>query len=341
MRYALRDFGEADFSVKEQTDRRFVRAVEHRAAVALEGGGVLREIQRRERLVIRGEERQLRDLCERHTRHLARNALRPRQRQLNGQTHIRQTELRDDRAVRELHGGVHDALAVDNDLDVLGWQVVQPHRLDEFKALVHHGRGVDGDFRAHRPVRVRKRLFARHAAHFLELFPEERAARRGEQDFRDGVAVRRLHALENGRVLGVHRQDAHAFFPRRLHDDAARADERFLVRKGDVLSRVNGRERRQQADHAHNGGHNDVSAACRGALDEAVHAGQHPDARVRELCFQGFRRVFVERAYHFRMQGTRLLLKQVYAPVGRQSDNLGVDRRQNIDRLRADRTRTS
>ena len=50
MRNALRDLGKADPSVEEQTDGRFICTVEHRAAVALEGGGLLCEIQRRERL---------------------------------------------------------------------------------------------------------------------------------------------------------------------------------------------------------------------------------------------------------------------------------------------------
>ena len=156
---------------------------------------------------------------------------------------------------------------------------------------------------------MRKRLLARHAAHFLELFPEERAARSREQDLRDRVSVRGLHTLKDSRMLGVDRQDAHAFFPRRLHDDAARAHERFLVRERDVLSGVDGGERRQQADHAYNGGHNDVRAAFRGAGDQTVHAGQHLDVRVRELHAKLFRRVFVERAHHFRMQGARLLLQ--------------------------------
>lgn len=98
-------------------------------------------------------------------------------------------------------------------------------------------------------------------------------------------------------------------------------------------------ERRQQADHAHNGGHNDVRAAFRGAGDQTVHAGQHLDVRVRELHTKLLRRVFVERAHHFRMQGARLLLQQAYTAVGRQRDDFSLDRRQNIDRLRADRTR--
>ena len=41
----------------------------------------------------------------------------------------------------------------------------QMMRLDQFEALVHHGRGIDGDLRAHRPVRMLERLLERRGAH--------------------------------------------------------------------------------------------------------------------------------------------------------------------------------
>ena len=110
-------------------------------------------------------------------------------------------------------------------------------------------------------------------------------------------------------MLGIHRQDAHAVLLCSAHHQTARTHERLLVRQRDILARLDGRHRRQQADHADNRRHHDVRAALGGTGDQTVHTGQNLNIRVRQLNFQLLGCVFVHRADHFRMQGTRLLLQ--------------------------------
>ena len=110
-------------------------------------------------------------------------------------------------------------------------------------------------------------------------------------------------------MLGIHRQDAHAVLLCGAHHQTARTHERLLVRQRNVLARLDGRHRRQQPDHADNRRYHDVRAALRGTGDQTVHAGQNRNIGVCQLDFQRLCCVFIHRADHFRMQGTRLLLQ--------------------------------
>ena len=80
---------------------------------------------------------------------------------------------------------MHDALALDNDLDLLRRQAEQPHGLDELKALVHQGGAVNGDLGAHVPVGMLECIGPGLAGQLLPLHAEERPARGGQQDLGD------------------------------------------------------------------------------------------------------------------------------------------------------------
>ena len=56
-------------------------------------------------------------------------------------------------------------------------QPVEPHGLDDLKALVHQRRGVDGDLRAHRPVGVTQRVRRASSARKLLAGLTDRTAR--------------------------------------------------------------------------------------------------------------------------------------------------------------------
>ena len=156
---------------------------------------------------------------------------------------------------------------------------------------------------------MRQRLLTRHMPHLRGGLAEKRAAGRGQDDFRERIAMRGLRALEDGRMLGVDRQDLNTFVARRAHDQPTRAHERFLVRQRDVLARVDRGQRRQQADHTDDCGHNDIRARLRRTGGQAVHAGQHLDIRIREFDLEVARRLLLAGAHHFGTQRTRLLLK--------------------------------
>ena len=59
---------------------------------------------------------------------------------------------------------MHDRLRVHDDLDLLGPEIEQPPRFDDFQGLIHHGGGVDRDLLAHLPGGVVQRLFDGHSS---------------------------------------------------------------------------------------------------------------------------------------------------------------------------------
>ena len=90
-----------------------------------------------------------------------REAVGVRERVLDGKSHVRGAQLGLQRAVHELDGRVDDALRMDDDVDRVVPDIVQPVRLDHLQALVGEGRGVDRDLGAHRPRRVAQGLLRR------------------------------------------------------------------------------------------------------------------------------------------------------------------------------------
>ena len=96
------------------------------------------------------------------------------QRVLDGKSHVGGAQLGLEGAVDEPDGGVDDALRMDDDLDGVVVDIVQPVRLDDLQALVGERRRVDRDLGAHRPGRV-----ARAPAPGVTARELARASRRG------------------------------------------------------------------------------------------------------------------------------------------------------------------
>ena len=224
-----------------------------------------------------------------------------------------------------------------DNLDLLLRQIVQPHGLDQLQSLVHHGRRVGRDLRAHRPVWVLERLFPGDRAQFFCGLAEERAARSGQDDLIERIALARLHALEDSRVLGVYRQDVHALFACRLHDQSARADQRLLVGKRNVLAGINSGQRGQQSNHADHRGHDCIAVRMGRRCDQTVHAAHDRNIGIGKGDFEIACGGLVKRNAQLGMQCTRLLFEQLDIPIGGQCDHLGIDRGQNINGLCADR----
>ena len=78
-----------------------------------------------------------------------RAAVRVRQGVLDRESHVGGAQLGLEGAVDEPDGGVDDALRMDDDVDRVVVDIVQPVRLDDLQALVRERRGVDRDLRAH------------------------------------------------------------------------------------------------------------------------------------------------------------------------------------------------
>ena len=153
-----RDARERQRSVEEAGDRHLVGGDERRGRPRTLAPRLTGDAQRREPVLVRRAEVEPRDRHEVGGRGGRRVAARIRQGVLDRESHVRGTQLGLEGAVAEADGGVDDALRVDDDLDRVVADIVQPVRLDDLQALVRERRGVDGDLRAHRPGRMPERL---------------------------------------------------------------------------------------------------------------------------------------------------------------------------------------
>ena len=110
---------------------------------------------------------------------------------LDAVPHIRHRHLGDDAMVNIFHHGVDHALAVDDDLHLVGRHTEEMHRLDDLEALVHEGGGVYRDLGSHFPGGVSQ---GHGFGDGLQLFlgvAVEGAARGGQQDAADLIVVSR------------------------------------------------------------------------------------------------------------------------------------------------------
>ncbi len=136
----------------------------------------------------------------------------------------------------------------------------------------------------------------RHAMHFLDFFAEERTA---------GGAVSRIlsiglpfAACKIAECSGIHRQDAHAVAAALITRPPARASP---CSPAQCPCRLDGRHRRQQADHADNRRYHDVRAAfSAGQRSRPSSHRSKPQYRcLPAFDFQRLCCVFIHRADHF------------------------------------------
>ena len=72
--------------------------------------------------------------------------------------HVGDTELRLDAPVGELHHRMHNALRMNENIDVPVRDVEEDVRLEDLETLVHHGRRVHRDLGTHLPAWMGKSL---------------------------------------------------------------------------------------------------------------------------------------------------------------------------------------
>src|SRR6266566_8984382 len=140
---------------------------------------------------------------------------------------------------------------------------------DDFERLVDERGGIDRDLLAHRPGRMFERFGHRRARDPLGAPGAERAARRGENEPRELGRPAPRHALQDGAVLGIDRDDFAAALTRRLGDQLARHDQRLFICERDALAGTQGRERCFEASRANDAIHDDADIRMRRGLDEA------------------------------------------------------------------------
>ena len=227
---------------------------------------------------------------------------------------------------------------MDDRVDLTQRQTVEPHGLDDLKALVHQRRGVDGDLRAHCPVRVLERVGLRLSRKLLQAQAVERPARAGQNEALDLTAVAAaLQALEDRAVLAVDGDDLCTAALRRVHDELTRADEGFLIRKRDALFLLDRCECRLESDHAHHSGDDRVGVVRRGRSQKALHAGEHLGVCVGKPRAELARRILVIKHGKTRAKFPRLLFNEVNAFIRRQRNDRKPQLARHLKRLAADR----
>ena len=162
--HGVGDIIEAELILQIQRHRLFIGRVHRRAAAAAHARGLSRPLIAGKRGFIDGCKAELAAREKIKRRRGIFRARRVRQCQADGDTHIRRAQLREHRAVDKLDQAVHHRLPVDNSCNLLKRQIVQPHCLDHFQALVHERGAVDGDLRAHCPVRMFQGLCFGHSS---------------------------------------------------------------------------------------------------------------------------------------------------------------------------------
>ncbi len=127
-----------------------------------------------------------------------------------------------------------------------------------FEPLVHESRGIDGDLRAHGPVRVAQRVLRRCARNFLSVGESKRAAGRRYGDHFHIVARRGGQGLEDGVVFAVHGEQLGAGARRLGHEESACGDEALLVGKGDTPTRTKRRKGGREPGNSRNRAEHDI-----------------------------------------------------------------------------------
>src|SRR6266446_1771029 len=97
----------------------------------------------------------------------------------------------------------------------------------------------------------------------------ERAARRGENEPRELGRPAPRHALQDGAVLGIDRDDFAAALTRRLGDQLARHDQGLFICERDALAGTQRRERCFEPSGADDAVHHNPHIGMRRCLDEA------------------------------------------------------------------------
>ena len=163
--------------------------------------------------------------------------------------------------VGELHSRVNDALALDDNLNLILRQAEEPGSLDKLKALIHQSSGINGDLGTHVPVGVLEGVGFGLSAQFFGLHAKERAAGRGEQNFLQRFGAGGiLQALENGAMLAVHGQQLDAVLFDGVGDKVATGDKALFVGKGQVMAALDRSQRSGQTGDADNSVQHDVGA---------------------------------------------------------------------------------
>ncbi len=255
---------------------------------------------------------------------------------LDRYAHVRRAEVRFDRAVGELDHRVDAGLRVDDYPNRVVPHAEEMVRLDGLESFVHKRRRVDGDLGTHRPRRMSQRFLHRHGLEFSARPASEGSARCGQPYPRHLGTLLAEHALEDGRVLAVHRNEVVA--GNELRHQLAADHERLLVRQRETLAGAESRDGRAQSRGAHERVEYEVAIGVLGKLDDRLRTRSHLGVGQQPRQSVGGGLVGKRQAAH--PEGARLLRDRVRGRAGGQRHHLDAlgEARGDLNGLSADRT---
>src|SRR5690349_8448161 len=153
------------------------------------------------------------------------------------------------------HQAVNDRLRMYHDVEFAYRQAEKKMCFDQFQALVHQSRTVDGNLCAHRPIWMSYRLLDSTNGHLFQCPIAEWAARRGERHLLDFLSALTVQHLKDRIVFRIDGNNAGGGILERPVKDASRRHNAFLVRQSDSCAARDSGERRLERGSAHNRDH--------------------------------------------------------------------------------------
>ena len=174
---------------------------------------------------------------------------------------------------------------MNHDVDAGTGDVEEVARFDQFQALVHQGRRIDTDLRAHVPGWMCGRLGRRRRLQGGGIAVEERTARSGQHEAADLLRASRPQRLVDRGVFAVDRQDGRARGGRETPQHGPGRDHRLLVGERQVGAGRKRRRRRLKTGRADDCRHDEIDVAGPDRVQQCLVAARQADS-VRQFAPQ-------------------------------------------------------
>ena len=152
------------------------------------------------------------------------------------------------------------------------------------------------------------------------LAAEGTAARRNDQAL-DLLFCAAAQRLEDGTVLAVNWCQTNAMLTHCRHNQAARSNQRFLIRQRNIFTAFNSRQRRTQTGVADHRGQHGICSVIRCRRQQALVTGKNPRLAMIACC-QTRCSVLIAQNSNIRLKLANLLLQQLVASVCGQGTHL-------------------
>ena len=223
--------------------------------------GLHSNAQRRKLLQIRLEKGERCQFCKIHPWRGEGEALGIRERILDRHAHIGSTQLSLNRTICKLHHRVHYGLRMHQNLYLLRRHSKEPRSLHKLQPLIHHCSRIYGNLGAHTPIGMLKRLRLCGRLNLLIGKLSEWSSRCSKQQLLH-LSKLPLQALEDCRMLRIHRQQRHPVALCSCSNNGTCGNKGLLICKGYCLAALYGRKSRLKPAEPHHCRNHNIYIIC-------------------------------------------------------------------------------